>query len=56
MRMFYCYSPNLKKFLLENGCKYLHIGINQRTNKNFWLFEGDEKLNELLKKWRENKQ
>lgn len=51
-KLFYCYSTNLKRFLIEdNNIKYLSKGVNDRTNKNFWLFERTEKLKKCLDEW-----
>lgn len=46
--MFYCYSRKLKDELLENGFSYLHYAQHFKTNKLFWVFEGNGKLNEFL--------
>ena len=39
-------------FLCENGEKYIVKSIHNKTHKKYWLFEGNEKLNNLLAKWR----
>lgn len=49
--LFYCYSPKLKRFLSENGIKFLHKGLNEGTNKNFWVYERNSQLNSLLTEW-----
>ena len=51
-RYFYCYSKPLKDFLLSNGERYIVKAIHKKTKKKYWLFEGTEKLNELLAEWR----
>ena len=51
-RYFYCYSYPLKEFFICNGLNYITVAVNQSTNKRYWLFEGTEKLNILLNKWR----
>lgn len=51
-RYFYCYSKPLKDFLLSNGERYVIKSIHEKTKKKYWLFEGTEKLNELLAEWR----
>lgn len=48
MRIFYCYSKKLRNELLDNGFKYLHKGINEKTNNPFWAFEGSIEFNEFL--------
>lgn len=52
---FYCYSPNLHEFLRANGQRYICAGLNENTMRKFWQYRRDEKLDELLRQWRENK-
>ena len=54
-RYFYCYSYPLKEFFVKNGLSYVTAAINQSTSKRYWLFEGTDKLNDLLNRWRLNK-
>ena len=54
-RYFYCYSYYLKEFFVKNGLEYITVANNKSTGKQYWLFEGDEKLNALLHEWRTNK-
>ena len=35
----YCYSVRLRDFLLDDGHKYICVGINEKSNTRFWLFE-----------------
>lgn len=51
-RYFYCYSYNLKCFLIENGQRFITNSVNKNTNKKFWVFEGTDELNKLLDIWR----
>ena len=51
-KYFYCYSKPLKDYFLENGLKYIIKSIKKKTHKKYWLFEGTEKLNNLLAEWR----
>lgn len=55
MRYYYCYSYPQKEFLINSGLRYITAAINQSTGKRYWLFEGTEKLNMLLQKWRDNR-
>lgn len=55
LKLFYCYSPNLKKYLCNNGLKFLHIGVHQKTKRKFWVFEGNEALNFYLSEWRKGR-
>lgn len=52
MKIFYCYSTNLKKFLVENGHNYLRVAIHPKTDKAYWEFEGTVELNGLLEVWK----
>ena len=54
-RYFYCYSYPLKEFFVNHGLSYVTAAVNQSTNKRYWLFEGTDKLNDLLNQWRLNK-
>lgn len=51
-RYFYCYSYNLKRFLKSNGLSFITAAVNMNTYKKYWVFEGTEKLNELLDVWK----
>lgn len=51
-RYFYCYSYNLKCFLIENGKRFITSSVNKNTNKKFWVFEGTDELNKLLDIWK----
>lgn len=51
-RYFYCYSYPLKEFLVNNNLRFITAAINQSTNKRYWLFEGTDRLNELVEAWR----
>lgn len=44
-RYFYCYSARLKKALTANGFRPICMGINGKSHKKFWLFEGTDELN-----------
>ena len=54
-KYFYCYSYPLKEFFKKNGLEYITAATNHSTNKTYWLFESNEKLNKLLNEWRSNK-
>ena len=51
-KYFYCYSWPLKEFLINNGESSVVAGIHPKTNKKYWVFEGTEKLNNLLTEWK----
>ena len=52
-KYFYCYSMNLKKFLMDNGMRYDLVANNPNNNKLFFRFERNEELCKLLDKWAE---
>lgn len=54
-KYFYCYSYPLKEFFMKHGLQYIVVANNQSTGKQYWMFEGSEKLNNLLQEWRTNK-
>lgn len=53
--LYVCYSPNLNKFLKGNGLRYEIGGKHIETNKPFWVYVRNEKLNSLLKVWSSRK-
>lgn len=52
---FYCYSMNLKKYLMDNGMIYDIVATNPNNSKLFFRFERNNELDKLLTKWSENK-
>jgi len=51
-KYFFCYSTNLQQFLrYEKGLKFICTAFHDKTNKRFWLFERDEKLQEALQEY-----
>lgn len=53
--MFKCYSINLFHFLKGNGFFYLVKGYNDKTKKNYWLFEKTPEFLEALTFFSNNK-
>lgn len=51
---FSCFSINLHRFLKANGLKYLSKGTHA-NGKIFFVYERDEKFEELLEVWSKNK-
>lgn len=47
-RYFYCYSPNLYKFLRDNGVRYICTGLNENTMRQFWQYERSAEFERLL--------
>lgn len=50
-KVYYCYSHNLKNFLLKNGEQYIASGYHPKTQKKFWMFLRNENLDALLGSW-----
>lgn len=50
-KLYCCYSLNLRQFLYEHGLRYELAALNPNTNKLFWVYVKDEKLDCLLTKW-----
>lgn len=46
--LFYCYSPTLKKELLEIGEKFTGHGINPSTGREYWIFKFSPELKSYL--------
>lgn len=51
--LMYCYNPIKKNFICNMGIKYIDKGVHLKTNKTFWIFARDEKLDMVLDKWRD---
>ena len=51
-KYFYCYSNPLKDFILENGERFILKATNDKTHKQYWVFESSKKIDELLAEWR----
>ncbi|WP_181349406.1 hypothetical protein [Thalassobacillus sp. CUG 92003] len=52
---FYCYSPRLKGRLLNEGERFICVGLNEKTGKKFWLFKQTDKLTGVLSEWKREK-
>ena len=51
-KYFYCYSYNLKEFIVENGIKPIMSSVHDKTKKKFWVFENSKYITECLDLWR----
>ena len=49
--LYTCYSINLRNYLYDNGVKYKLAARNPNSNRLFWVYIKDAKLDELLTKW-----
>ena len=46
--IFYCYSPKLKKELLDIGERFIAKNLHPETKKFYWLFLRTDKLKKYL--------
>lgn len=51
IELYCCYSLNLRDFLHENGLRYKLCALNPNSQKRFWVYIKDEKLDMLLNEW-----
>lgn len=51
VELYTCYSLNLRNYLYDNGLKYKLAARNPNSNKLFWVYIKNSKLDELLTKW-----
>ena len=54
-KYYYCYSYPQKKFLMDNGEYVIVKGINPNSQKKYWVFEKNDKLDVLLTEWKTRK-
>jgi hypothetical protein len=50
-KLFPCYSIPLRDFLTSNGVRYELVGLHPKTNKMFWVYIKNNKLNKLTSEW-----
>lgn len=48
---FFCYSINLLRFIRNNNIENVAKGINPKTNRTYWMFERNSKLDIILNQW-----
>lgn len=44
----YCYSVKMRDFLLNKGHRYICVGVNQKADTHFWLFEKTDEVKASL--------
>ena len=42
-KLFFCYKPKSKKYLMDKGHRYIFVDVN-KEGKTFWLFERTDEL------------
>ena len=57
MRIFYCYSIPLKKYLESKNILPINedFEINPHSGKKYWKFQKGDKLDHYLSIWKDNK-
>lgn len=49
--LYCCYSLELRNYLAKNKVKYKIVAQNPNSQKIFWVYVRDKKLDELLTEW-----
>ena len=55
MKLYCCYSINLRNYLSANGTRYELCALNPNNKKRFWIYVKNKKLDDLLTKWTTSK-
>lgn len=48
---FYCYSYRLMYFIKSHGVDYEKYGFNKNNGLKYFMFQRNEKLNNILDEW-----
>ena len=51
VELYCCYSLPLREFLYENGLRYKLAALNPNSQKLFWVYVKNEKLNKRTSIW-----
>lgn len=51
-KIFCCYSLELRNYLSSKNIKYDAVGLNPNSQKMFWAYVKDKKLDNELKVWK----
>lgn len=52
VKKYYCYSSRQRKFIDQNGTRWVDKGINKISNRPYWVFEQSTRLGEILKRYK----
>lgn len=55
VKLYCCYSLNLRKYLYKNGLRYELAAKNPNSDSLFWVYVKTDKLDKLLTEWSANK-
>lgn len=50
--LFYCYSARLRRFIRDNGDRWIDKGIHRESNKPYWVFKRSTKLDRLIEEYK----
>lgn len=54
IKLYCCYSVNLKNYFAQNGLKYKIVALNPNNQKTFWVYVKNKELDKLLNDWSNN--
>lgn len=49
---FFCYSPQLSKFLEQEGYNYIVVGVNPKSKQTYSMYQKSEGLSKAINKYR----
>lgn len=55
MKYFFCYSYRLMYYIKSQGLRYIRYGFNTNNGLKYYVFERNEELDVVLKKWDKQK-
>jgi len=54
-KKYMCYSPVLQQYIRDEGIRYLFAFKHNETKKNCWVYEMNDDLSKVLKKYSDEK-
>jgi hypothetical protein len=51
-RYFYCYSAKLRRFIRENGIRWIETNINENTDRPYWKFEQTNARGRIIEEYK----
>ena len=45
---FYCYSKRMAHFIRAFDIRYVNVGINEKTNTKYYVFNKSERLDKII--------
>lgn len=54
--IFVCYDISLRNYFTSKNIKWLITGLNQTSNKSFWVYDNtDENVKFIIEQWKNKK-